>query len=68
MSEFGETIKEGLLTTAEAEMLLRLKPHTLRQWRVQGKGPSYIKSGRFVRYSKSDLELWADQHRQDAGD
>ena len=68
MSTSDSTIQEGLLTTSEAEILLRLKPHTLRQWRVQGKGPSYIKSGRFVRYSKADLELWADQHRKDSGD
>jgi hypothetical protein len=67
MLEKEESIGAGLLTTEEAEVLLKLKRHTLRQWRVLGKGPSYIKDGSVVRYSRIDLEAWADLHRVEGG-
>ena len=57
MLETEETVGEGLLTTAEAEALLKLKPNTLAMWRVIGKGPSYLKIGKAVRYSPQFLPL-----------
>ena len=37
-----------------------LQVNTLEIWRVQGRGPKYIKVGRFVRYRESDLDAWLD--------
>ncbi len=67
MADDDGVIKDGLLTSNEAEFLLKLKPHTLRQWRVLGRGPEYIKDGRIVRYAVADLERWVAEHRRDGG-
>lgn len=67
MLETEETVGEGLLTTAEAEALLKLKPNTLAMWRVIGKGPSYLKIGKAVRYSRFDIEQWVDLYRTEGG-
>lgn len=47
-----------LLTTIEAARYLTLKKNTLEIWRVQGKGPRFLKFGRSVRYRKSDCNSW----------
>lgn len=44
------------LPPAEAARLLGLKPQTLANWRVSGKGPRYSKRGNKVFYSMKDLE------------
>lgn len=54
-----------LVDTSEAAKLLGLSPVTLRQWRSHSfhKGPRYYKlSPTLVRYSKSELASWLDQH------
>jgi predicted DNA-binding transcriptional regulator AlpA len=41
-----------------------MKPGTLEVWRVQGKGPRFIKfmKNGAVRYRKSDLDAWIAEH------
>ncbi|MBI4767855.1 MAG: helix-turn-helix domain-containing protein [Deltaproteobacteria bacterium] len=39
----------------EAAKIAGLSPQTLRNWRQLGRGPNYIKLGRSVRYSSTDL-------------
>jgi hypothetical protein len=56
----GKTIREDLYTSAEAEKYLGLSANTLANWRVQGKGPDFIKSGSYVRYLGSDLDFWLE--------
>ena len=51
-----------LLTNAQTAALLGLKPNTLEIWRIQGKGPSYRKVGRAVRYAEADVLAWLDNH------
>jgi hypothetical protein len=63
-------MNDKLLTTREAAVLLGLRPNTLEQYRVRGKGPKYIKgkgtarrglhSGA-VRYRKEDLLAWREE-------
>ncbi len=36
---------------------------TIQKWRVTGYGPNFYKSGRSVRYRRSDLLKWADARR-----
>lgn len=37
----------------------------LRNWRYRGKGPAYVKLGRFVYYKQDDIEAFERQtHRQ----
>ena len=57
--EFTDYDKAELLyTTDEAEKYLKLCNGTLKTWRYRGYGPDYIKVGRFVRYSLSDLNYF----------
>jgi len=51
-------VNTNLLTTVQAASYLIVKPATLLKWRGIAIGPSYIKVGRAVRYSKRDLDLW----------
>lgn len=61
---------DQLLTEAEAAAILRIKPDTLRHWRMRRKkGPPYIQAhphGR-VLYQRSDLAAWVDAHRKATG-
>lgn len=50
-----------LLTTKQAAALLNIKPGTMAIWRLQGKGPRYLKISKAVRYSVNDLNEFIDQ-------
>ncbi|MCV6602637.1 MAG: helix-turn-helix domain-containing protein [Cohaesibacter sp.] len=39
---------------------------TIQKWRVTGYGPKFYKSGRSVRYRRSDLLEWANARRHDS--
>ncbi len=53
-----DSLLADLLTTTEAADLLGLHPVTLRQYRVDNIGPSYIKIVHKVRYRHEDLEAY----------
>lgn len=47
------------MTVTQAAKYLQKSPRTLTDWRVQRRGPAYIKiSGREVRYLKADIDAW----------
>lgn len=52
------------LTTQEAADLLRLKKNTLEVWRVQGRGPVFLKLGSRVLYERAALEDYAAANRR----
>lgn len=47
----------------EAARYLGISANTLRGWRVRKTGPAYHKSGRAVRYSRTDLDDWNRANR-----
>lgn len=47
-----------VLTTTEAAQELGIASQTLEKWRTYGKGPTFVKVGRNVRYRMADLEAW----------
>lgn len=49
-----------LLNTAETAELLGLRPNTLELWRVAGRGPTYKKVGRAVRYVEVEVLKWLE--------
>jgi predicted DNA-binding transcriptional regulator AlpA len=51
-------IQDKLLDTKALAEYLQVATSTLRQYRLDGKGPAYIKIGHLVRYRKSDIEEW----------
>lgn len=55
-------------TETEAANYLGMKQKTLQQWRFYGRGPTYLKLGRSVRYLQSDLDHFLEQSRIAGGD
>ena len=47
-----------LLSTEALAEYLDVAVSTLRQYRLDGKGPTYIKIGHLVRYRVEDVEEW----------
>lgn len=49
---------------AAAQFLGGISPRTLQKWRVCGGGPAFLKVGRRVRYTESDLVAWLNAQRR----
>lgn len=47
----------------EASRVTGFAVQSLRNWRHLGRGPSYVKIGRSIRYSLFGLIEWMEQHR-----
>lgn len=47
-----------LLSLREAAVYLDVAEATLRDWRVDRKGPPAVKYGRLVKYRVADLDQW----------
>jgi hypothetical protein len=47
----------------EAAIVLGCTISALRKWRLLGKGPTYCKIGRLVRYAQADLAEYLDANR-----
>jgi predicted DNA-binding transcriptional regulator AlpA len=58
MKNTAAKLDDELLDVAEAARLLHIKPGTLAQWRVYGKGPRFVRLGRAVRYTQKDLAAY----------
>lgn len=50
------------LTAPEAAEWLGVATHTLANWRSTGKGPRFIRDGRYVAYPMSELCRYRDAH------
>ena len=67
--EDGETapltsrVSNGVLTEIDAAGRLGLKVATLRAWRHQGKGPTFVRLGRAIRYLTSDIDEFLRTNR-----
>jgi predicted DNA-binding transcriptional regulator AlpA len=55
------------LTEKEVSRICKLALPTLRNYRSQGKGPSYVKCGRAVRYLMSDVVKFMEEGRVSHG-
>jgi hypothetical protein len=51
-----------LLEPHEAADYLGVPTGTLANWRYQGRGPAFVRHGRFVRYRAVDIASWLQQH------
>jgi len=56
----GEIIRQqiGILTEAEFARGLEVTVATLGTWRAKGIGPYFVKAGKTVYYTMSDIGLW----------
>jgi hypothetical protein len=51
-----------LLNEVEAAAFLRVSPRALQKWRVNGRGPEFLRlSSRCIRYSRADLLGWLEE-------
>jgi excisionase family DNA binding protein len=48
----------SLMTEDEVSKRLNVSVASLRRWRLQGRGPVFLKVGALVRYRPEDLEAW----------
>lgn len=65
----AEALQERLpepeyLNTQQAAALVGLSPQQLEIWRHQKKGPPHIKLARAVKYRRSALIAWMDEHER----
>ena len=47
-----------LLNETEVAKKLRVSLACLRRWRLEKRGPTFVKIGQLVRYRPEELELW----------
>ena len=59
--------REQLLDTEAAARLLGCTPFALIKFRRERRGPPYIRVGKLIRYSYSDLQIWLNSHRVSPG-
>ncbi len=58
-----QTGEAHLLDCNPAADYLGLSPITLADWRVQGRGPRYVKLGRRVKYDIADLDDYIAENK-----
>jgi excisionase family DNA binding protein len=54
--------EDKLLSVAQLAGRLQVPEQTLYGWRYKGEGPRAIKVGRHLRYRRSDVEKWLEEH------
>lgn len=62
MQKNPEKNKE-ILRVVEAAKILNVSHKTLTKWRYQGRGPAFVKEGRYVRYLLEDLYSFMQLNR-----
>jgi len=51
-------MSDSLLTETDVSKQLRVSLACLRRWRLERRGPVFVKIGQLVRYRPEDLESW----------
>ena len=54
--------EDPMMTRPEAARLLGCSTSALRRWAALGRGPTFVRLGRLVRYRKSSLESFIQEH------
>ena len=52
----------NLKTEEEAAEVLNVTRSALRRWRLERRGPRYVKMGRLVRYRMDDLQTFVEKN------
>ncbi len=56
--------REPLLDSRAVASFLAVPAGTLDQWAYLGKGPAYMKIGRYRRYRREDVDAWLVSQRR----
>lgn len=54
---------ESLMTLDEVAAYLRVPKETVYHWRKHGEGPRGFRTGRYVRFRRSDVDAWLETQR-----
>jgi predicted DNA-binding transcriptional regulator AlpA len=54
-----------LLTENELSAELKVSRRTLQRWRLEGRGPRWIRVGKAPRYRWADVQRWLEEHAAD---
>jgi excisionase family DNA binding protein len=54
---------DSLMTIAEVAQYLRVPKDTVYHWRKRGQGPRGFRTGRYVRFRRSDVDAWLETQR-----
>lgn len=52
------SVSSPLLSPDSASAYLQVLPSTLAEWRMSGRGPSYLRVGRRVYYRQHEIDGW----------
>lgn len=63
----SSVVMPAMLSTGDAADYLGVSIDTLARWRMNGVGPTYVKSGRYVRYPAHYLTKWFRENLVDGG-
>lgn len=55
--------RKEALSDKEVQLLFGINAGTLRNWRSQGRGPSFVKDGKVILYRRKDLETYMQGRR-----
>jgi predicted DNA-binding transcriptional regulator AlpA len=61
-ADTSKSHESDLVDEAALAQRLGVSRATLQSWRYAGRGPTYIKVGRFIRYRNSDVEAFLDSN------
>ncbi|MBV9158488.1 MAG: helix-turn-helix domain-containing protein [Acidobacteriaceae bacterium] len=50
-----------LITETEVAKRLHVSLASIRRWRLEGRGPAFVKVGALVRYRPEDLDTWLSE-------
>ncbi len=51
---------QSFLNEQDVSKRLNVSVATLRRWRIEKRGPTFVKIGSLVRYRPEDLDSWVD--------
>ena len=49
------------LSPAEVQAVFGISPRTLEFWRCEGRGPSFIRAGKFIKYNRETFDRWMER-------
>jgi hypothetical protein len=56
---------DELIPEAEAAALLHVATNTMRDWRVDEKGPAFVRLGKRIFYRREDISTWIGAQRRE---
>jgi excisionase family DNA binding protein len=56
--------EDELKTPEEVAERLKVKTRTLQDWRSNGRGPQFVRIGRFIRYRDADVDAWLNRQTE----